>query len=290
MKPLPTHSRLSLAGGCRLGLVAAALALGACEKQRDIYVLTSAGRILGFSSTEPDSIDSSVTVRGLSGGESLVQLDYRPASDTYYCLTSEERLCTVDPKSGAVSLVSNLRITPDNLVSAVIDFNPVADLLRVIASQQNLRVNPSDATLAGTDTRVDFDNDDPNDGASPQLAAIAYDRNENGAGSTTLYGLDITTQSLVRVGSRGGAPNSPNTGRLFTIADLDTAFTANAGFDIEPKGDTAYAALAGAGAGAVLYRVDLSRGSTDRVGEIDRGETTVIDLVVGPERTGGSGS
>lgn len=271
----------------RLPLLLGALLLSACETEREIYVLTSTGRILAFDSGRPDKIDTTVSVRGLPSGESLVQIDYRPATGTYYCLTSEERLCTVNPVTGSVALVSSAKFTTDNLVGPVIDFNPVMDLLRVIAAEQNLRVNPASAQLTATDTVLKYDNGDVNDDKEPRLAAIAYDENRRDARSTTLYGLDITTQSLVRIGSKGGAPVAPGTGRLFTVAKLGAEFTANAGFDIEPDGDRAWGALAPNGAGAALYRIDLSDGSTDRIKEIDDGDVTVIDLVVGPKKTNG---
>lgn len=256
----------------------------ACEQQRPAYALTSTGRILGFDSAEPTKIDTDVRVSGLAAGESLVQIDYRAASNSYYCLTSELRLCTVNPATGAVSIVNATAFTTETLVGPVIDFNPAADRLRVIASEQNLRVNPNDGTLVATDADLFFDSGDVNDGRTPQLAAIAYDRNQSGATITTLFGLDVTTQSLVRVGSKNGTPDSPNTGRLFTIAALGTAFTSSAGFDIEPDGDTAYAALAASGAGAALYRINLSDGSVDRVGVIDDGDRSIIALTIGPER------
>ena len=268
-------------------LLLGALLLSACETERDIYVLTSTGRILAFDSDRPDKIDNEVSVRGLPSGESVVQIDYRPETGTYYCLTSEERLCTVNPDTGSAALVSSTKFTADNLVGPVIDFNPTVDRLRVIAAERNLRVNPNDGQLAApADTVLEYDNDDVNDDSDPRLAAIAYDENRSGAQSTTLYGLDVTTQSLVRVGGKGGTP-SPNMGRLFTVAELDVDFTANAGFDIEPDGDRAWAALAPNGAGAVLYRLDLSDGSADRIEEIDDGDVTVIDLVVGPEKKNG---
>lgn len=256
----------------------------ACEQQRPAYALTSTGRILGFDSAEPTKIDTDVRVSGLAAGESLVQIDYRAASNSYYCLTSELRLCTVNPATGAVSIVNATAFTTETLIGPVIDFNPAADRLRVIASEQNLRVNPNDGTLVATDADLFFDSGDVNDGRTPQLAAIAYDRNQSGATITTLFGLDVTTQSLVRVGSKNGTPDSPNTGRLFTIAALGTAFTSSAGFDIEPDGDTAYAALAASGAGAALYRINLSDGSVDRVGVIDDGDRSIIALTIGPER------
>jgi len=272
----------------RVVLVSLALLATACEQQRTAYALTSTGRILGFDTADPTDINSEVTVRGLATDESLVQLDYRPATGTFYCITSQFRVCTVDPTTGSVTLVSQTAFAED-LANPVIDFNPRVDRLRVISSEQNLRVNPNDGSLAATDTPVAYDNDDVNDNRTPQLAAIAYDRNENGESATTLFGLDVTTRSLVRIGSRNGSPAAPDTGRLFTLGQLPVSFTVNSGFDIEPEGDTAYAALSGSGSGSVLYRIDLDDGSADRVDVIDEGNQTVISLTVGPEEdTGGS--
>ena len=264
-------------------LIGVALATTACEKERPAYALTSTGRILGFDTAKPTKINTEVRVTGLGSNESLIQLDYRPATGTFYGMTNMTRLCTVDPVTGVASLVSSTSFTTETLTSPVIDFNPAADRLRVIASQQNLRVNPIDGMLAGTDTDVFFDSDDVNDDSAPQLAALAYDQNRSGTSSTTLFALDVTTQSLVRVGSKNGTPDSPNTGRLLTVAKLSAPFTLNSGFDIEPNGDTAYAALAASGAGAVLYRIDLRTGAADRVDEIDDGDVTIISLAVGPE-------
>ena len=256
-------------------LCLAALLLAACEPQRPAYALTSAGRILGFDVAKPTKINSEVAVSGLGSGESLVQLDYRPANGAFYGLTSKARLGQVEPKTGAVTLVGTTAFTTETLVNPVIDFNPVVDRLRVIANEQNLRINPNDGTGA-TDTDAVYDSGDANSNRTPQLAGIAYDRNMSGAAVTTLFGLDVATQSLVRIGSKNGTPDSPNTGRLFTIAKLPVAFTTNAGFDIEPGGDTAYAVLASSGAGAVLYRLGLSTGSADRVDVIGKGDRTII--------------
>lgn len=268
--------------GARALLVGLALLTAACEQERNAYALTSTGRILSFDTVDPTDIRSEVRVSGLPADESLVQLDYRPATGTFYCITSELRLCTVVPETGAVTLVSQTAFAED-LANPVIDFNPRVDRLRVISSEQNLRVDPSNGSLLNTDVPVAYDNDDVNDNRTPQLAAIAYDRNENGAAATTLFGLDVTTRSLVRIGSRNGSPDSPDTGRLFTLGQLPVSFTLNSGFDIEPEGDTAYAALSGSGSGSVLYRIDLDDGSADRVDVIDEGNQTVISLTIGPE-------
>ncbi len=268
-------------------LASAALLNAACNKmERQAYALTSTGRILGFDTARPTKIRTEVRVSGLGTDESLVQLDYRPANRVFYGLSNQRRLYTLNPQTGVATLVSATAFTNEVLSNPVIDFNPKADLLRVIAGEQNLRVNASDGSLAGTDTDVFYANGDVNDDRPPRLAALAYDRNSAGAANTTLFALDVTTNSLVRVGSRDGAPDSPNSGRLFTVAAVPVSFTANAGFDIEPDGDTAYAALAASGAGAVLYRLDLRDGSADRLDPIDEGDRTIISLVIGPETTG----
>jgi len=272
-----------------LAIMCFGLLSAACELERTAYVLTSTGRILSFDTADPTNIRSEVRVNGLAAGESLVQLDYRPATGTFYCLTSELRLCTVMPETGAVTLVSQAAFAED-LANPVMDFNPRADRLRVISSAQNLRVNPNDGSLAATDVPVAYDDDDVNDNITPQLAAIAYDRNDNEAAATTLFGLDVATRSLVRIGSRNGSPDAPDTGRLFTLGRVPINFTLNSGFDIEPEGDTAYAALSSSGAGSVLYRIDLDDGTADRVDVIDEGDQTVISLTIGPEDEVGGGN
>ncbi len=271
-----------------LGLLSAATLLSAaCKKmERPAYALTSNGRILGFDTARADKIKTEVRVSGLGSDESLVQLDYRPANGLYYGLSNQRRLYTLNPQTGVARLISASAFTDAVLDNPVIDFNPRADLLRVIATEQNLRVNPGDGTLAGTDVAVFYDSDDVNDDRPPRLVALAYDRNVAGSSATTLFALDAATNSLVRVGSRDGTPDSPNSGRLFTVAAVPVSFTTNAGFDIEPDGDTAYAALAPSGAGASLYRIDLKDGSADLLDPIDEGETTVISLVIGPDESG----
>ena len=159
----------------------------------------------------------------------------------------------------------------------------MVDRLRVITAEQNLRVNPATGVREASDTVPAYDNDDINDDRAPQLAAIAYDQNRSGTSATTLFGLDVTTRSLVRIGSRNGSPESPNGGRLFTIGQLPISFTTNAGFDIEPEGDTAYAALTSGGTGAVLYRIDLSNGNAERIDAIGNGDRTVTALAIGLE-------
>ena len=105
-----------------------------------------------------------------------------------------------------------------------------------------------------------FNDSDANDGEVPQLAAIAHSNNAADATATTLYGLDVTTQSLVRI---------TNAGVLTTLGVLDRGFVAAAGFDIvRQRGDKpadagiAYIAIASRSDSARFYEIDLASGNT----------------------------
>mgnify|MGYP000570685428 CR=1 FL=1 len=67
-----------------------------------------------------------------------------------------------------------------------------------------LRINPETGALIQSDgTVLRYNDSDTNDGEIPQLAAIAHSNNDIDATTTTLYGLEFTTQSLVRVTNAG---------------------------------------------------------------------------------------
>ena len=101
MKLPSARIRLPLAHGFRWALLLVAVALTGCETQRDIYVLTSTGKILGFDSDSPDKIDTEVSVSGLPGGESLVELGVRVREACVHW-------SSVEGPAGAVVLVSHV--------------------------------------------------------------------------------------------------------------------------------------------------------------------------------------
>lgn len=266
----------------KLACVLAALGLGACDKNHTVYALTSTGKLVGFNTKEPTKLDVDVSLSGLATDVSLVQIQYLPSTGTLYGLTSDNKLVTINPTSGAVSTATTssfISTTPSNPVSA---FDPVAGQLRYIATDTNLRVT-SAGVLADTGTAVTFDSGDTNDGESPQLSALAYSNPVSGASSSTLYALDVTTQSLLRVGDADvSATASVDEGLLHTIGATGVSFTANSALAIAPDGGRAYAALAQSGAASQLYDVDLGSGAATRLDAIGDGDLTVISLAVEP--------
>jgi hypothetical protein len=115
------------------------------------YGLSDDGRLLAFKPATPNTIDASVAVSGLNGGETLLGIDFRPKDGLLYGITSRARIVTIDPATGAATARATLAADAADTTmpygalvgtAFAVDFNPVADRLRVIGDTgQNLRIN-----------------------------------------------------------------------------------------------------------------------------------------------------
>src|SRR5688572_5325407 len=181
-----------------------------------IYALTSANQLLVADAVVPQKVVSFVNITGLAMGESVLGIDVRPATGQLYALSDAPALYTINPATGLATLATTLTADPTDMSSPftglvgtnfAIDFNPVADRLRVVSNtEQNLRINPANGFVF-TDTPLDYAMGDPNDTANPNIATIAYTPNVGGA--TTLFGIDDTTFRVVTI-------NPPNSGTLIS--------------------------------------------------------------------------
>jgi Domain of unknown function (DUF4394)/Bacterial pre-peptidase C-terminal domain len=234
---------------------------------------------------DTDKLDKAVSlaVTGLTAGETLRGIDFRPANGKLYGLSSTSKLYTIDLATGAAAAVSATPFSPALTgTNAGFDFNPVVDRLRVVTdADENLRLNPdtglavdADLVTAGTqlDTPLAYFAGDANFGANPSVTAAAYTNNFAGTASTTLYGIDTTLDRLVRQGSQDGVPTSPNGGSLFTIGALGVDLGATTGFDISTDlfGNLAYAA-----SGSTVYSINLTTGAATSLGTVKAGTATI---------------
>jgi hypothetical protein len=249
-----------------------------------IFGLSAEGHVLvHFNSADPSAILRTETLRGLQPGERLVGIDVRPASGQLYGVgivsgaTDTGRLYRIDPFTGAATPVGSGPFATDLLPATAygIDFNPVVDRLRIVnAAGENLRVNPA------TGARADSPSNDTNlNGASTGLVAVAYDHDVPGATLTTLFGIDSTTDMLVRVGGIDGIP-SPNGGTVSNVGPLGVNAIGDAGFDIDAQG-TLFAALTVAGQSR-LYLVNPTTGAATLIGPIGDGNLALGGLAVAP--------
>lgn len=211
-------------------------------------------------------------VTGLQSGESLLAIDFRLSNGKLYGITDQSRLYTINPVTGAATQVGSGSFTPalniGNAIEVGFDFNPVTDLIRIVAFGQNLRLNPDTGEVVAVDDTLAFAAGDPNAGRGGSGAGgLAYSNNVPGATSTTLYTI-VNGNSfahelsiLTTMGSPGGTPVSPNSGQLFTVGNVTGALSQGpTGFDIAPDG-IAYALINGSDTWNQFLSVNLSTGA-----------------------------
>lgn len=252
---------------CRPRLLAAFMAtclVAAAATRLDAataYGLTTTNQLVVFDTAAPGTILATVTITGLQPGEAILAIDVRPATGQLYALGSTSRLYRLNPVTGAATQVG----TPFSVgllgASFGFDFNPTVDRIRVVSdAEQNLRLHPDTGAVAATDTALTPDG---------TLVAAAYSNNFAGASVTTLYGIDSTSDQLVRQGGPNGTP-SPNGGVITPIGPLGVDVADNAGFDITANDGVAYAALSVGGVTS-LYTINLTTGAATVVGALGGG-------------------
>lgn len=241
----------------------------------DTVALTVSGSVLSFDRATPATLKGSIAVSGLLPNEKLVGLDVRPADGLLYALSNQARLYTLNAATGVATFKAVLAAAAgdDNPYTALtgsqfgVDFNPVADRLRVVSDTGlNLRI---DVTTGATIT------DGVINGAAAAITASAYTNAVAGTTSTQLYSLDAA-------GGQVYLQDPPNNGTLTAPIALGGTFAGANGFDIDARNNTAYAALTSAGSTA-LYTVPLTAGGTaTRIGTIGTGEALTGMALIQP--------
>jgi outer membrane protein assembly factor BamB len=207
-----------------------------------------------------------VKITGLSGP--VVGLDVRPADGLLYALAADGTVATVDPKTGQATVKSKLETMLPAGVAGAVDFNPVADRMRVIGQDgTSLRANVDDGKVA-TDGKLRFSDTDAHKGKTPAVTAAAYTNSVKGTKETALYDIDATTGMLVKQ-----AP--PNDGILNSIGPVSGKVAA---FDIVSDGqgaNTAWVLVGGA-----IHKLDLATGALSGSVKIDGISGEVRDIAV----------
>src|SRR5215813_12962084 len=246
-----------------------------------IIALTSNNQLLQFTAAAPGTIINTLSVKGLQSGDTLVGIDFRPATGRLYAMGvsgATGHLYTINLLTGVASPVGTGFSMPQSAGAAAgkdygFDFNPTVDRIRVIAdSRDNFRLNPDTGAVAGADFAL-------TEGAV--VVGAAYDRNFAGSKVTTLYGIDANTDQLVTIGGIDGAP-SPNGGVVRPVGPLGVNTTNEIGFDIaNDAAGSAYASLTVDGR-AGFYTINLMTGAATLIGTIGNGGVAIMDISVAP--------
>ena len=247
---MPAHLRLSLLAGTALvlltGAAAAAPAIG-----------LTGDRTLVMFDTETLAVSGTMDV---SGVERLHGIDVRPADGMLYGVTGDGKVVTIDTATGAGTEKSTLSETLPDGVTASVDFNPVADRLRIVGSDgTNLRANVDDGAVT-VDGKLAYEAADMHAGETPNIVAVAYTNSVGKPEATAMYDIDATIGGLIQQ-----AP--PNDGVLKAIGKLGVTGSDNFALDISATVDLQNTAWLVAG--KTLHTVDLATGAATVVGDID---------------------
>ena len=207
----------------------------------------------------------------VSGASDLRGLDVRPASGQLYALGGTDQLYTLDAASGKATAVSKLQTALPGSGQAVVDFNPVADRLRLMSPDgTNLRVNV-DTGEATVDGKLAYAGDQ---GGQPRVVAGAYTNSYAGTQSTALYNIDLATGSLM-------LQNPPNDGVQQSVGKVADGLQA-AAMDIASDGkggNSAYVLT-----GKTLHQLDLGSGKPTTLGDVAGLPDGIIDIAVLPAK------
>ena len=278
LAPATGANAATLVGALAIGEDIRGIALRATQAPA-VLALSDDNRLLGFKPATPNTIDSNTAITGLAGGETLVGFDVRPKDGLLYGLTSNARLVTIDPATGVATVKATLAADPADTTQPyaglqgsafAVDFNPVADRLRVIGNTgQSLRINV-DTGVTITDGNIN------RAGVAPVVTAAAYTNSIPNAATTQLFDVDGASAVLA-------LQNPPNDGTLVNVGALGVAVMGDGGMDIGSgaNGLVLAALRTAAGGPSTLYRVDLVSGAAVPVNGAGTPATSVIGTGTG---------
>lgn len=208
------------------------------------YAVTATNNLLIFNPKTPSTVVTK-TITGLSSGETILGIDFRPANGQIFALGSTSRLYTINASSGAATAAGASFTTTLSGTDFGFDFNPTVDRIRIVSNTgQNLRVNPDNGAVTVDGTL--------NPG-TPEVSAAAYTNNFAGATTTMLFDIDVATDKLYQ-------QFPPNAGTLVEKGSLGVNVDAGTGFDIGGTSGTAFAILTSSGV-TKLYEINTTSGA-----------------------------
>ena len=242
--------------------MALSVLLSACSKKNDdfdnngneiiapnvgVTALLANNRITSFNAQTGTALTKTSDITGLQSGETILAIDYRPATGELYGVSSGSRIYVINPGTGAARVINSTPFTPAIDGTAVgIDFNPTVDRIRLVSNNgQNLRIHPETGMVAFTDGVI-------NGVTGAKVSSVAYTENVAGAATTALFDIDLTTKKLYK-------QDGPNEGKLVEVGGLTVDASAIVDFDISPDNKAALVAMTVAGV-QNLYGLDLATG------------------------------
>ncbi len=233
------------------------------------YALTDANQMYELNVRNTASPLRTISITGLQNGETLLGIDFRPATGQLYGVGSTSRIYHINLQSGAATALGTGPFTPAIAGTNIgFDFNPTVDRIRLVTNTtQDLRLHPETGAVVSIDGNL---NGYPN----PMVAAVAYTNSFAGTTSTQLYDIDATTDKLY-------LQNPPNDGTLQEVGPLGLDISAVGGFDISADNNYGIASVQFGGRWELNY-VNLMTGRLQKLGDLPSGTITGIAIPTRP--------
>lgn len=259
---------------------------------QDIYAVQNYTALVKFSAVTPQVIASTATISGITAGQKIEGLDFRPNTGQLYAFGYNKsmttyQLYTINLTTGLATAINTETIIALGNGPIGFDFNPTVDRIRVTsANGGNFRLHPVTGAIAFTDGNLAYNATDVNNGVTPAIVAGAYNNSYIGTAATILYNYDnqlniITTQNppnagtLNTVGSSGIITNTVN-----PLVDMDIYFNPST------SSNTAYLVANSSTLGNIdqLFTINVATGSLTLVGDVG-GVDPVSNIAVFIDRT-----
>ena len=238
-------------------LLAGAASLAAGAGQAATLVGLTADNMLLRIDSETRRAWAPMRVTGAEGR--LLGIDVRPADGKLYGVTTSGQLVTIDPANGRATQVSRLSEGFESGGRAVVDFNPVADRLRLMGMNGwNFRVNVETGQVT-KDGPLKYQAGSPWAETMPRVVAGAYINSVAGAQQTMLYTVDTLTRTL-------NLQAPPNDGVQQPRGEVAPGLPTGVAFDILADGQGGNSAWLLAG--GTLHSVDLQSGRATPAGAV----------------------
>jgi hypothetical protein len=241
----------------RCALLAAGMIAAAQAAEATTLIGLTADNMLVRIDSETRRASAPVRITGADGR--LLGIDQRPADGKLYGVTERGQIVTLDPMTGAATQVSRLNMPFESGGRAVVDFNPVANRLRLMGmTGVNFRVNVDNGEVA-RDGTLKYQAGGQFAETTPRIVAGAYTNSVAGTTTTALYTIDTLVGAF-------NLQAPPNDGVQQPKGMFGTSLPPGVAFDI-------LAGEGGANAGFVmaagmLHRINLETGALTEAGSV----------------------
>jgi outer membrane protein assembly factor BamB len=250
-----------------VAVLASSLSMTVLARAEMIVALSGDASLTMFDSKTLKTT-ATTTIKGANGR--IVGIDQRPSDGMLYAVSVDGTVYTVDAASGQATVKSKLETMLPAGVMGTIDFNPLADRLRLLGSDgTSLRANVDDGKVT-VDGRLKYAEADKNAGKAPKIIAGAYSNSVKGTKETALYDIDAAMGTFLRQ-----AP--PNDGILVTLGDAGLKAD-DVSFDISTDADgknTGFVVT-----GGTLHTLDITNGTVKALGKVTGLPNGVRDIAV----------